>query len=353
MVHRSDKSSGTALSYTRRRARVVVPFIYPSTFVLHDIDTLAEVYDVRRIFISSFRSGLAGLSAVFRADLLFCWFGSPKFLPYILIARVLRRPVLVVAGGYDVAAEPSISYGNMRPGLTRFLGRVLFGLASMTVSFSEASQREVEENALVPRDRTRLIFLGFNLDRPPEPVDPAAKHPVVIAVGFIDETTIHRKGLLTLARMSRLLPHVTVVFVGKSAPAALATLRSAAGPNVRFTGFVTDAELDAIYREAAVYVQASIHEGFGCTVAEAMLYDCTPVVTDRGSLPEVVGDCGYYVPPDDPAALASAVQLALEKGPPGTESGRQRIRRLFPASARRTQLLALIDDLVAQRLGPE
>jgi glycosyltransferase involved in cell wall biosynthesis len=280
--------------------------------------------------------------------LLFCWFGSLKFLPYITLARLLGKPVLVIAGGYDVAAEPSISYGNMRPGVKRFLGRALFRLTSMAVSFSQASQREVEQNAMVPRSRSRLIQLGFDIDRPPVPVDPKEKRPVVLAVGFVDESTIYRKGLLTVARMSRHLPDVSIVIVGKSDPSALKILQSAAGSNVRFTGFVSDEELDAIYRQASVYVQPSIHEGFGCTVAEAMLYGCTPVVTAKGSLPEVVGDAGYYVPPDDPVALASAVQRALDTGPPGSEPGRDRIRRLFPAAARRTQLLAVVDALLAR-----
>jgi glycosyltransferase involved in cell wall biosynthesis len=174
---------------------------------------------------------------------------------------------------------------------------------------------------------------------------------MVIAVGFIDETTIHRKGLLTLARMSRLLPEVPVVFVGKSTPGALAALEAEAGPNVRFTGFVSDSQLDAIYREAAIYAQPSVHEGFGCAVAEAMLYDCIPVVADRGSLPEVVGECGYYTSPNDPVALAQVVRRALREGSPGRESARERVRRLFPASLRRARLLALVEEFVARPAG--
>ena len=155
-----------------------------------------------------------------------------------------------------------------------------------------------------------------------------------------------------MARMSRLLPDVSVVFVGEAQPAALAELQAVAGPNVSFTGFASPEELAAIYREAAVYAQPSVHEGFGCTVAEAMLYDCVPVVSDRCSLPEVVGPCGYYTPPNDPAALAVAVRRALTDGAHGPESSRERIRRLFPVSLRRARLTALVGDLLAQRMRP-
>jgi glycosyltransferase involved in cell wall biosynthesis len=335
-----------------RRPRVFAPFLYPSTFVLQDIDTLAAAYDVCRLRVPPIGRGLPGLAEVFRADLLFCWFGSARYLPYVVLARLLGKPVLIIAGGYDVAAEPSIDYGNMRPGLSRLLGRLLFRLATVTVAFSESSRLELEQNAGVSRDRSRLIMLGFDIDRPPAPVDRSAKRPMVLAVGVIDDTTIHRKGLLTMARMSRLLPDVSVVFVGEAQPAALAELQAVAGPNVSFTGFASPEELAAIYREAAVYAQPSVHEGFGCTVAEAMLYDCVPVVSDRGSLPEVVGPCGYYTPPNDPAALAVAVRRALTDGAHGPESSRERIRRLFPVSLRRARLTALVGDLLAQRMRP-
>jgi glycosyltransferase involved in cell wall biosynthesis len=331
------------------RARIFAPYLHPSTFVLQDIDALALVYDVHRYRVPSLRRGVPRLSEVIRCDLLFCWFGSLRFLPYMALARLFGKRVLVIAGGYDVAAEPAINYGNMRGGLSKLLGRLVFRLATLTVAFSEASRRELEQNAQVPKARCRLIVLGFDVDRPTQPVDLRVKRPIVVTVGIIDSTTMYRKGLLTVARMSRLLPDVRVLFVGKADANALAELEAVAGPNVRFTGFVSQAELDAIYQEAAVYVQASLHEGFGCAVAEAMLYDCVPVVSDRGSLPEVVGPCGYYTPPDDPAALAEAVQAALAYGAQGPESPRERIRRMFPSSARRARLIALVDELLPQR----
>jgi hypothetical protein len=71
-------------------------------------------------------------------------------------------------------------------------------------------------------------------------------------------------------------------------------LRQAASPNVEFLGFVSDEELFSLYARASVYVQASMHEGFGLSVAEAMSAGCIPVVTRAGSLPEVVGDVGGF-----------------------------------------------------------
>jgi glycosyltransferase involved in cell wall biosynthesis len=334
---------------SRRRPRVFIPYLHPSSFIVQDIETLSETCDVRALLMRSIRALPTGLRDVARADIVYCWFGSVRYLPYIAVARLLGKPVVVVTGGYDVADEPSIDYGNMRPGIQRILGRLVFRLATLSIAFSETSLRELRQNARVPADRSRLILLGFDVAQPAEPIRPDAKQPIVLAIGIIDATTIHRKGWLTVARMSKLVPDVSVVFVGKAAPAALAELRAVAGPNVRFAGFVASAERDALCASAAVYAQPSVHEGFGCAVAEAMLFDCVPIVSNRGSLPEVVGSCGYYVPPDDAEALASAVRQALARGAPGSESPRTRITRLFPLSLRRARLNALIDELLANK----
>ena len=64
------------------------------------------------------------------------------------------------------------------------------------------------------------------------------------------------------------------LFVGRWHDDAIEELRAIARDNVTFTGWLSDAELHAVYRRAAVYVQASRHEGFGMAIAEAMLAGC-------------------------------------------------------------------------------
>lgn len=71
-------------------------------------------------------------------------------------------------------------------------------------------------------------------------------------------------------------------------------------------------DLPAIYNGAAVLVLPSYYEGFGLTALEAMACGTPPVVSDRSSLPEVVGDAGLLVDPDDPARLAGAIRQILD-----------------------------------------
>lgn len=73
------------------------------------------------------------------------------------------------------------------------------------------------------------------------------------------------------------------------------------------TGYIPDEELAPLYSDARVFVYPSMYEGFGLPPLEAM--QCgTPVITSNtSSLPEVVGDGGLMVAPDDVDALAGAM----------------------------------------------
>ena len=87
-------------------------------------------------------------------------------------------------------------------------------------------------------------------------------------------------------------PELRFALVGKWLDGAVDLLRQLGGDNVEYTGQVSDEELAAWYARSSVYVQASRHEAFGMSLAEAMLGGCIPVVSQAGALPEVVGDVG-------------------------------------------------------------
>jgi glycosyltransferase involved in cell wall biosynthesis len=79
------------------------------------------------------------------------------------------------------------------------------------------------------------------------------------------------------------------------------------GGAVVHTGHVTREEVVALLRGAEGLAYPSLYEGFGLPVLEAMAAG-TPVLTSNtSSLPEVVGDCGLLVDPEDVAALAAGL----------------------------------------------
>jgi glycosyltransferase involved in cell wall biosynthesis len=85
--------------------------------------------------------------------------------------------------------------------------------------------------------------------------------------------------------------------------------------DIRFLGYVADADLPALMGGALAFVYPAIYEGFGLPPLEAMACG-TPVITsNRSSLPEVVGDAALLVDPNDRAHLADAMARVVEQEP--------------------------------------
>ena len=80
---------------------------------------------------------------------------------------------------------------------------------------------------------------------------------------------------------------------------------------VEWRRYASDEELPDLYRGARMLVLPSLYEGFGLTALEAMACGTPVVVSNRSSLPEVVGDAGVLVEADDRASIAAAIRGLL------------------------------------------
>ncbi len=84
---------------------------------------------------------------------------------------------------------------------------------------------------------------------------------------------------------------------------------------VRVLGYVSDAELRALYENAACFVFPSLYEGFGLPPLEAMSYGCPVVLSRTASLPELFEGAASFCDPYSPPDIARAIQRALESPP--------------------------------------
>ncbi|MFL7790601.1 MAG: glycosyltransferase family 4 protein [Anaerolineae bacterium] len=85
--------------------------------------------------------------------------------------------------------------------------------------------------------------------------------------------------------------------------------------HVRFLHDVPDVDLPGLYSAAGLLTTPSFYEGFGLPALEAMSFGTPVVVSDRASLPEVVGEAGLLVNPDDPEDIAQALARVLTEEP--------------------------------------
>lgn len=77
---------------------------------------------------------------------------------------------------------------------------------------------------------------------------------------------------------------------------------------VIFTGYVTETELESLYKNTSCLVNISLYEGFGLPPLEAMLRGVPVVVSRIPVFCEVVGNCGYYCDPHDIDNICIAIK---------------------------------------------
>ena len=311
-----------------------------ATWVKKDVDILAEQHEVSAFFYRSRRDIIPLLWAVARSDMVISWFVWDNAYYAGLFSKMLGKRCIAIVGGFEVTNISSIEYGGAREEKSRTrLGRAL-GWSDRVLAVSEFTKKETLE--IVQAD-IEVLYHGFDstVFRPSD----KPKKMMAITVGAVSRSNLKRKGLETFVQAASFLPDVPFVVVGKFLDDSVNELKRVASQNVRFTGFLSDIDLLGLLQEAKVYVQVSLHEGFGCSVAEAMLCECVPVVTRIGGLPEVVGEIGYYVRCNDPEGTAEAIREALENDTLGP-SARARIIENFSLDRRKERLQSLVTELL-------
>lgn len=90
-----------------------------------------------------------------------------------------------------------------------------------------------------------------------------------------------------------------------------------------FTGYVNDADLESLFRQALAYVFPSLYEGFGLPPLEAMAKGCPVVSSDRSSMKEILGSAALYFNPEDETDIKNKLHLIA-----GNEPKRKYLRAL-------------------------
>jgi glycosyltransferase involved in cell wall biosynthesis len=321
---------------------------YLATFTRIDLEILRSAHhvrewEVRRDNVPGLLHTNAGLpAAVAWADLVFAWFGGYHALLPFLLAKAQGRKCVVVASGYDVAAQPEIDYGNMRPGIRRPIGRQVFALADRVLPVSEFARGEAQRNAGVPDGKMQVIPHGVDTAQFRPPANDVRPFQV-LTVASVKQGILRTKGLPTFVQAAAALPDVPFLIAGPYEQEAAAQLCGEGPPNIRLLGPQRGSELVALMQQSAVYAQLSAYESFGMAVAEAMACGCAPVVSNRGALPEVVGDAGYVAPYGDVAATVTAIGAALARHRTVGVQARRRVCEVYPLARRQQALLGALD----------
>ncbi len=191
-------------------------------------------------------------------------------------------------------------------------------------SDSHATKHDIITMLHVPESKITVHHLGISETFHPQPPEKIAS--VQQALNLPKEYFLHvgtlepRKnilGLLTAYRdlLLQLPDAPPVVLVGKpgwvfeETQAQIAKLKI--DKHLYWRETVTDDQLPALYSGAVAVVNPSFYEGFGFPPLEGMACGVVPIVSNRSSLPEVVGDIGIQVNPDDNSTITAALYKVL------------------------------------------
>ena len=326
-----------------------VLFIDPSsgnTFIKNDERILKKHFNIRVLnWPAEKHTEFKILKILLRKDidLIFMWFARRYFAPVIFFSKLFRIPSIVIAGGGDVATVPEINYGQFTLSWhKRMLSKYVLKNADMVLPVSNFTKNEMLEK--VKPKKLKLVYNGVDIKK----FKPSGEkeNNLVITVGGVKWSNLKRKGIEPFVKTAKFLPEARFVVIGKYQDDSIDYLKSIAPSNVEFTGFVSEDELIKWYQKAKVYNQPSRHEGFGCSVAEAMLCECIPVVSTCGALPEVIGDCGFTVPYGDEKATAEAIKKALNAPDEFGKKARNSIKENFPLKRREKELVKIINNMI-------
>lgn len=230
---------------------------------------------------------------------------------------ILASPVPSVLTIYDLLPLrfPEI-YGRMkyhfRWNLPRLLRRTRGILAS-----SESTRREILERFPLPPEKIRVVHGAYDATRF-RPRDPAAVEARVGSARYFLYVG-HARPYKNLARVVEALraiprPEIQLWIGGAADPRFTPPLQRrieelGMQDRVRLLGYVPDDDLPLLYSGAIGLAFASLYEGFGLPVLEAMACGCPVLASRCFSLPEVCGDAALYV---DPLAIDS-IAAGLER----------------------------------------
>jgi glycosyltransferase involved in cell wall biosynthesis len=337
------------MSDTLRVLFVIPGFARGSTFVETDRAILAQHFPTTTLVRES-RDRLFParvLKHLRKHDVAVTWFADTHAYWTMRAGRALKKPVCVIPGQYEFANYPEAGYGLVLESPKRWRqATAVAARADLILAVSRYHQSIIAAAAPARRGETRLLYHGFDL-RDYERPDGVRKRPMVLTVAHCGSAVrVWLKGLETFAQAAALLPDIRFVLAGGYDPVIAAHLQELAAGSLELTGALSPVQVAQLAWQAQAYAQLSATETFGCALAEAMLCECVPVVTDRGSLPEVAGEVGYYTRYGDVEQTVCQIERALASG--RGPAARRRIQEEFPLAKREQGLVEAVQELAAR-----
>lgn len=199
--------------------------------------------------------------------------------------------------------------------------------ADAVIADSECSARDIVQHLGIDAARVRVVYLAADARYRPVGDTTAVRRKYALPekyllyLGGFDQRKNVRVMIEAFARAPELVAAgyrfvLAGVQLGNDSeffpnPQRLARAVGLPDEAIQYLGWVDEDDKPALYSDAAVFLFASIYEGFGLPPLEAMACGAPVICSNASSLPEVVGAAATLVDPRDPAAWADAIHAVL------------------------------------------
>ncbi len=300
--------------------------------VIDDLDKLKEInnknYTIKQIpkkrvlrdhlLFKQFLSDLE-VDLVFHPDnteFLFC---LPKSIVTVHDIIPIKFPKLVLSKNALFSLKQK-AYFSLQ-------GRALKG-ASKIITVSKNTKIDLIEVLKIPSEKVEVVYEGIEEEFKVQPREKVGKVKRKYKIEgeyifYLGGFGVHKNVLKLIEAFKNLEKEFTGTLVlggtteDRSSPQIeLSKIREKIknyklSKKVIFTGFIAQGDLPALYYGAKVFVYPSLYEGFGRPPLEALACSSVVVISNAASLPEVVGEAGIYIDPNNVYSLEAGLLKAL------------------------------------------
>ncbi|SDO21410.1 Glycosyltransferase involved in cell wall bisynthesis [Rhodoferax sp. OV413] len=228
------------------------------------------------------------------------------FLPYIG-----NKPFVLTV--YDMIHEIYPEYFNLAD-RTSDRKRRLAQKAHKILAISECTKKDLVQFFGISAEKVEVVHLASSMGTTNTPPTRSSELPARYVL-FVGSRTVYKNFFFLINSIRTLLaadPELHIVCTGTGFNKNERVFFEIHGLADRVHHrSANDAELQALYQQAQVFVFPSLYEGFGLPVLEAFSCACPTVLGNSGSLPEIGGDGALYFEPKDAQSLRLAMSQAL------------------------------------------
>lgn len=197
--------------------------------------------------------------------------------------------------------------------------------SSKVIAISDTTRKDIVKRYPFARQKTVTTLLGFDTSNFPPKTRENKSHSILTKYSIGREYLLFMstlkpskniEGLLTAwSRVEHTYPQTKLVIAGKKGWLfdSIFTLaqKLSLEDRVVFTDFIAEDDKPELIANAKAFILPSFWEGFGLDVVSSMACGVPVIVSDRGSLPEVVGKAGVVVNPDSAESIADGIDRVL------------------------------------------